>query len=294
MARSIFVAAMLAVCVAVYAQPKDDKKEEASLGEIKVYIGDKEGKPVDLSGWSGQLIIEPKGMPKKTLKLDLAQPKETKAGKSAIDHGGQVVDMEGGYKVELVVEKGHEEHDKEHGEEDEQEGLAHLETKTLLQVYACPMKDSAPSEKQGKCPKCGMPLKQADMEFTAVAVFKTKDGTKNAKGFEWPPEVPATFPAAVARTDSLLKEIKDLIDKGDLAKVHRVAGKISQICHKLPSMAPKDVKADVEKLCTETIALFEEIDEAADAGKKEETLKVYEKYVAKVAALKMHAKEEHH
>ncbi len=283
MMKSWLVAAILGGSLLAYAE-----EEASSQGEIKFYVGDKDGKPVDLATWSATLILEPKGMPKQNLKLELNQPKGKKSEESAVDHGGQVVDMEGGYKVEMVVEEGSDE--EEPGKAEEGEGLADFEAKTAVKVYACPMKCTAPSEKAGKCSKCGMTLAEADLEFTAVVVFKTKDGTKNAKGFTYPADIPATFPLAVAKTEDHLKTIKALIDGGDLDKVHSTAEKISQICRKLPSMAEKDAKADVEKVCGETIALFKEIDEAADAGKKDATLKVYEEYVAKIAALKKHVK----
>lgn len=47
------------------------------------------------------------------------------------------------------------------------------------------------------------------------------------------------------------------MDKGDLEKVHASADKISEICMKLPDMAPKANKAAVEKLCKETIDLLQ-------------------------------------
>ncbi len=284
------IALCVAAAPAAFAQGMGADEKQESGAELKVYVGDKDGKPVDVSGWTATLIIEPKGMARKTIKLDLNQPKEKKDAKNAVDHGGQVVDMEGGFKVELVVEAGHA----GHGEKDEDEGLAHFETKMSLDVFACPMRCVPPTDKAGKCAKCGMALKGAPMEFTAVVVFKTKDGAKNAKGFEYPPEIPATYAAAVEKTEVHLKAIKDLIDKGDLEKVHSVAEKISMICKKLPEMAAKDDKADVEKLSRATIDLFKEIDDAADAGKKDETMKVYKKYADNIAGLKKHAKEEHH
>ena len=42
------------------------------------------------------------------------------------------------------------------------------------------------------------------------------------------------------------------------------------------------------------IALFSEIDEAADAGKKRETIQVFSKYKLRVAELKKHVKGEGH
>ena len=114
------------------------------------------------------------------------------------------------------------------------------------------------------------------------------------KGFEYPPAVPNNYKDAVARVEELLKAIQGLIDTNDLEKVHAVAEKISYVCEKLPELAPHDDKADVEKTCKAVIALFGEIDEAADAGKKRETIQVFSKYKLKVGELKKHVKGEGH
>lgn len=271
-----------------FAQEMGGEKE--TKGEIKFYVGDKDGKPVDLAGWTATLILEPKGMAKKTVKLELEQPKEKRDVKSAVDHGGQIRDMEGGFKVEMVVEKAHGDHEKEHAEKDEEEGVAHFEAALSLEVYVCPMKCVGPSEKPGKCSKCGMELKESEMEFAVIVVFKTKSGPKNAKGFEYPPAVPTNYPDAVAKMESHLKEIRALIDGGDLEKVHSAAEKISAIARKLPAMAPKDDMKEVEKACNELVALFKEIDDAADAGNKPATAKAYDKYKERIEILKNHAK----
>lgn len=103
--------------------------------------------------------------------------------------------------------------------------------------------------------------------------------------------MPGTYKDAVARIEQHLKEIDELIEHGDLDKVHGVAERISHIGEKLPALAPSDDRADVERTCKEIIALFKEIDHAADAGKKAETEAAVKKYRARVEELRKHIGE---
>ncbi len=106
-------------------------------------------------------------------------------------------------------------------------------------------------------------------------------------------EVPATYGEAVAKIESLKKGMGTLIEKGELAKVHVEAEKIGKVAEKLPELAKKqgesaaDLK-EVELAAKELKDLFDPIDKAADAGKKEETKAVFAKYDAPIARLKKH------
>jgi hypothetical protein len=261
---------------AAFAQEKEhehDKKHEekgASKGEVRIYLADKDKKPVDLAGVTATLFIEPKGGTRKTLKLEAVSPKGEK--KLAASHGGDVVAMEG-YQVEFVVVK-------EHGEHAEGEKAEHHEKEHKAEAHE--HGDGTPYF------KADVDLK-AYSDFSAAVIFKIKGETKNAKGFQYPPAVPKDYKGAVSRIEEHLKQIDDLIKANDLEKVHAVAEKISQVCEKLPALADKDHRALVEKTSKEVIALFKEIDEAADAGKKAETVAVANQYKAKVAELKKHA-----
>ena len=51
-------------------------------------------------------------------------------------------------------------------------------------------------------------------------------------------------------------------------------------------------KAGIEKVCKSIIALFGDIDKAADDGKKADTIKVFDRYKAKVKELKKHGEHE--
>lgn len=133
-----------------------------------------------------------------------------------------------------------------------------------------------------------------DIEFSAVILLRVKGKTVNVKGFSYPPAVPNNYPDAVARIAEHLKAIEDLIEANELSKVHGVAEKISHVCKKLPELAPEDDRAEIGKLCRETIALFSKIDEAADNGRKADTIKFLKVYNVKLSELMKHVKEDHH
>lgn len=283
----------LAAAPALVQQGHDEKKQESTKGEIRVYLADKDKKPVDLKGVTASILVEPKGATRKVIKGELVTPKGDK--KVGIGRGGDVVEMES-YNVEFLVVREHRGHEeKGHGEEHKDEdSTPYFKTEIDLRGYACGMEGHPVLDKPGKCTKCPMELKLVDLEFMAVVIFKINGETKNAKGFQYPPAIPSNYKDAVAKIEEHLKSIDDLIKGNDLDKVHAVAEKISRVCGKLSKLAPKDSQGEVEKVCKEIIALFKEIDEAADAGKKSETVKVTEKYRAKIAELRKHVSDKHH
>jgi hypothetical protein len=261
-----------------------ESSQEKSKGEIRVYVADKDKKPVDLKDVTGTVFLEPEGGAKRTLKLQAETPKGSQ--KNGIGHGGDVQEA-GAYHVEFVVEKGHGDHKDEHKSDD---GTPFLSAEIDLTGYTCGMSGHPVVDKAGKCPKCPMTAKPVDLKFSAVVVLKIGQETVNAKGFVYPAAGAKDYSGALAKIEEHLKAIDALIAASDLDKVHSSAEKISHVAETLPALAPKDDKAEVEKIAKEIIALFKEIDDAADAGKKAETIKVVAKYRAKVAELKKHAK----
>lgn len=285
-----FLAAALTLSMSTPMSQAHDHDKGPAKAEIRVYLADREKKPVDLSDVSASVIIEPKGAPRKTLKTEIVTPKGVK--KTGLGHGGEVVEMDG-YYVEFVVHTPHAGHDAKGHEEDhhkEEDGTPYFKAALDAAAYSCGMQGHPLTDKPGTCAKCPMTLKPTTVEFQAVVIFKIKGETKNAKGFQHPPAIPADYAGAVARMEEHLKSIESLVNAGSLDKVHGVAEKISRISEKLPALAPKDDRAHVEKVAKEVVGLFQEIDAAADAGKKEETVKAMAKYKAKIAELKAHAK----
>ena len=220
------VGALLSQGMAIGQEHRHEHEKKGKPGKVKVYLADHDNKAVDLSNVTVTLILKAKGLGRKVLKMSRTKAEGDNPPKNAVDHGGEVREMKGGYHVELLVEKPHAEHGKEeHEEGHEASDVAHFEAELELDVYRCPMKCEV-KEKAGKCSKCGMSLKAQPKEFTAVAIFTISGKTLNVKGFEYPPAVPKTYPAAVEKAEKHLAEIKSLIDSNRLSKVHAVAEKI--------------------------------------------------------------------
>ena len=113
--------------------------------------------------------------------------------------------------------------------------------------------------------------------------------------------VPDHYAEAVAKCEEISKKIGKLIADGDLADVHAAAADIKKIAEKLPKIAKRDLPAsmlrDVNVKSKELAGMFSEIDKAADAGKKAETVKLHARMKELVAGLVAHAahvKEEDH
>ena len=109
--------------------------------------------------------------------------------------------------------------------------------------------------------------------------------------------VPDHYGEAVHKCEELSGKIGGLISSGKLSDVHAVAADITKIAEKLPELAQKDLKPEMLKevniKAKELAGMFDAIDEAADAGKKEETVKLHEKMKALIADLKKHAGGDH-
>ncbi len=273
----------------------EEEGKGAAAGEIRIYLVDKAGKIVDAKDVTVTLSIEPEGGAKRILKTHRVSP----AGghKAGLGHGGDVQASEN-YQVEMVVVKAHEEEGE--GEEGEEEGGEHHEAEeggdatpyfaaeTSLTCWWCGMTGDPMLDKPGKCPKCSMDTKPVDLRFSAVVIVKIGAETFNVKGFVYPAATPPTYGEAVARIEEHVKTIQGLVDAGKLASVHLVAEKISAICEKLPGMAPKDGATEIASACKTMRSLFDEIDKAADAGKKPETVQALGKYRAQLEILKRH------
>ena len=103
-------------------------------------------------------------------------------------------------------------------------------------------------------------------------------------------KMPASFQTGVTRLEELHKKIGEEIDEGQLKHVHRLAEEMKLVASKMKALAQKDLSADkrVEagRLCNEVAGTYPPIDEAADAGKKAETVALHKKMGEAVAKLK--------
>lgn len=104
----------------------------------------------------------------------------------------------------------------------------------------------------------------------------------------------ANYADAMHEIEEHREEIEHLIDAGKLADVHPPAQHISLIAKRLPELAqksdvPKEHWKDINTQSRDLANLFDEIDEAADAGKKPESEAVFAKMVRLIDSLKTHA-----
>ena len=91
--------------------------------------------------------------------------------------------------------------------------------------------------------------------------------------------MPANFAAGVARLKELHQEINHLVESNKLDDVHHAAQEMGIVAKKMKTLASRDIpeakRADAGRLCNDIAGYFSPIDEAADAGKKDETMKIH-------------------
>jgi len=109
--------------------------------------------------------------------------------------------------------------------------------------------------------------------------------------------VPGTYGEAVTKIEERSQRIEALIREDKLSEVHAVAADIKKIAEELPRLAkaglPAEALREVNVKATELAGMFGEIDAAADAGKKEETVAVHDRMKALIAVLRTHADASH-
>lgn len=132
----------------------------------------------------------------------------------------------------------------------------------------------------------------------AVACDKHEDHKRGSKGHGAEGGaviVPDHYKNAVNKRDELSTKIGGLINSGVLNNVHPFAADIKMIAEKLTDPAQKDLKQEMLKdmnvRAKELAGMFQEIDQVADAGTKEETTKLHERMKTMIAELKKHAQQ---
>ena len=164
-------------------------------------------------------------------------------------------------------------------------GLALLATALIWGLTGCSGKtDTAPSSKPGQ-------HKEGDHKEGGHKEGGHKEGGHDDKPLtENDVKMPASFQAGVTRLEELHKKIGEEIDEGQLKHVHRLAEEMSLVAKKMKELAQNDLPADkrVEagRLCNEVAGTYQPIDEAADAGKKPETVALHKKMGDAISKLK--------
>jgi len=107
----------------------------------------------------------------------------------------------------------------------------------------------------------------------------------------------ASYPDAMHAIEELREHIEHLIKEDKFADVHPPAQHISLIAKRLPELAqksnvPSEHLKDINTQSRDLANLFDEIDEAADAGKRPETEAAFAKMVKLIDSLEAHDKLE--
>ena len=118
--------------------------------------------------------------------------------------------------------------------------------------------------------------------------FHNKDGSM---------KMPENYADAVAGIEHHTETIQKAIKDGKLDTLHKHGEEVKMLAQMLPKLASKpdskvaegDVK-EINLTSKKLAATYEPLDEAGDAGKKEESQKVYGEIVTLVAALKKFVK----
>lgn len=102
-------------------------------------------------------------------------------------------------------------------------------------------------------------------------------------------KLPTSFADGVARLKELHNQIDHLIEHGELGDVHHAAEEMAIVARKMKELAAQDVAAeqrtDAGRLCNEVAGYFRPIDEAADAGKKQETTALHQQMAETIGKL---------
>ncbi len=102
-------------------------------------------------------------------------------------------------------------------------------------------------------------------------------------------KTPDSFAVGVARLSELHQKINHLIEHNELGEVHHVAEEMGMVARKMKPLASRDIaedkRTDAGRLCNDIAGYFNPIDEAADAGKKDETMAIHKQMAETIAKL---------
>lgn len=121
------------------------------------------------------------------------------------------------------------------------------------------------------------------------------DHDEHAAGKDEP--IPDTYTKAIAEIEEHRDNAAKLIEQGKLDGLHKEGEVIKKIAEALPKLASKDgsgvAKDDIKEINLTSKALaakYEPLDAAGDAGKKDESKKIFDDMVKLIATLKKFAK----
>jgi len=123
-------------------------------------------------------------------------------------------------------------------------------------------------------------------------------GASAVPGTASPVEAPTTLQDAAAKLETAHRDLAAIVKDGDLSKAHEAAERIKRLAEPLAELATKaglpaaDVK-EVNLASKELQSLFKDMDEAGDAGRRDDAKAVFAKYEKPLATVKKHAGHGH-
>lgn len=262
----------IAVAAALLAQDHHPgPAPSAARGELRVYLLDRDKKPLDLDGVTATLEIAFLWEPRRDVKMQAA------SGKRA-DTGGELRELDGGGIAEIVVVTS----------DDCCEGdpVPYFKTEIPLELHHCGVPDHALEEKPGACGMCRQEMRKREVEFTATIRLMIRGERKELGAFEYPP-VPRTFAAGVAAIEAHVKDLGE----GNFEDLPKIGAKISRIADRLPRLTPKDDLPEVLKACLELTGLGPDLAAAARSKNKGDVERIVVRYQERSTLLKRHVRE---
>ncbi len=245
----------------------------AARGELRVYLLDRDKKPIHLRECTAILEIAFLWEPRKEMKM------EAVSGKRA-GPGGELRELQGERIAEIAVVTPD---DSCRGPEGDL--VPYFKAEIPLELYHCGVPDHALEEKPGTCGMCRQELRGRDVEFTATIRIVLRGERKEIAAFEYP-SVPRTFAQGVGRIEAHLNEIRDRIGKDDFDGVPKIGARISRIADRLPRLTPKDDLPEVLKSCLELTGLGPDLDAASRSRNQSEVERIVARYDERLARLK--------
>jgi len=232
--------------------------------EMRIFVTDAAGKPVDLASATAIVYLEPAGGKRQTLKPALVAAKGTEIPASNVQWRETPK-----HRVGVQFAKADE----------RKPDAPHFAAENPAEAYACSMKDAPPQSAPGKCPKCGMEMELAPVEFDAVVVLRIDGETKSVRGFHHPPEVPpATYAAGVGAIEPVFADLERLVAAGKHDDAHPVADKLTRLGAATAATADAPKSAAIAAAAKSLGELAEKLDEAFHYGTPEEVKEVMGKY----------------
>lgn len=229
-------------------------------GEIRVYLLDKDKKPVDLKDVTASLTIEDKTGLKRTLPLQLVTPKAGEASPAGPE--GQLREVEGGQfwakmfvmKPDAVEKKPGERRPGQKGDD----------------LYGDDKKRAPKAQElTGPYFKAELTKEEWTAEFTADVVFRIKGETKTARGFSFPFPEAGNGDAAADHVRNDLKALEGQLRAGDYDKAKASVEHLIECVQQVtPERQPGDA-AEVEKKKQDCMDACRELKAAMDTGKKD-------------------------